>query len=118
MPVWTTVSRKPINFDAPPPVEIVGDAYELLISDTYKLDIGGGYYLTIKPAATSIQYTHTNKSTGKNNWPQEVSRSDYWGLNIGNGYNLLIDDTNILGVGTKRNITTWSTQSRNPTCYN
>jgi len=114
MGTFTTVSKKKIAWPAPPPVEVVGEAYELLISDDYKLDIGGGFNLTIKPAATTIQYTHIDKT--KNTWPEPLVQTSYH-LDIGNGFNLLIDDTNKLIINTSRPETKWTPLTRRKTIY-
>lgn len=111
---WTTQSRNPISYDAPPPQPVVGEAYELLIGGGFKLNIGDGFNLTIKPASTPIQYTHVNKSQGANNWPDPDTLAQDYFLNIGDGYNLLISPAHKLIVDPDYYDTPWETITRNP----
>jgi len=115
MATFTTLSKNKISWVAPAPVAIVGEAYELLIADTYKLDIGDGFYLTIKPAATSIQYTNVGKT--KNTWPAPASvKTDYF-INIGDDFNLLIDNSNKLIINPRQAEVPWTTISRKKIKY-
>ncbi len=99
MAVFTTITKQKLNWYAPPPVEITGEAYDFLISDDWKLDIGAGYHLNIKPADVDIFWTTSNKSTGSNTWPTVIT-TDINFLDIGNGFNLLISDDYKLQIST------------------
>lgn len=97
MATFTTVTKRKALWEAPPPEEVTGEAYELLIGGGFKLNIGSGYNLTIQPGTVSIQWTNTNKVGGKNLWPTFVNPDTF--LDIGNGYNLLIQDGHKLLIG-------------------
>ena len=112
MATFTTQSKTPLSWTAPPPVEVVGDAYELLISDDYKLDIGGGFYLTIKPEAVDIFWTTTDKNTGSNHWPSPTVTTPF--LDIGDGFNLLVATGYKLQIGDDAvTETPWTNESKN-----
>lgn len=108
MATFTTTSKSKLSWKAPV-VEAAaeeGEAYEFLISDDYKLDIGGGFFLTIQPQKTQIQWTHSNKN--KYSFPGTVTESEVF-LDIGDGFNLNIGDGFILQIGTsERNETPWT----------
>ena len=110
---FTNTTRTPISWDAPPPVEVEGEAYVFLISDTYKLDIGNGFNLTIKPAAVDIQWTTTDKAQGGNMWPAPaLSNVNY--VDIGGGFNLLIGNGYKLQISTgATNETAWTPVTKN-----
>ena len=115
---WTTQSRTPLGWTAPPPVELVGEAYELLISDNFKLDIGGGFNLTIKPESVETVYTTSTKSTGSNNWPSTVVTEADRFLDIGNGFSLLISTEYKLIIDPEeRGETNWTPITRTPLSF-
>lgn len=96
MATFTATKTKPkLNWDAPPPVEQSGQAYELLIGSGFKLDIGSGYNLTVQTADAPIQWTQVTKGTSNHNWPQTAT--ERFALDIG-GFNLLVDSDSVLLV--------------------
>ena len=114
MATWTPQSKTPLTWVAPPPTEGEGEAYELLIGDGFKLDIGNGFYLTIQPAETETSWTPTSKAQGTHTWPQTIVEQTDTFLDIGSGFNLLIDDTHKLIIDPARSDTPWTTITRNP----
>lgn len=112
MATYTTVSKQKLSWVGTNPEPVATEAFELKISDDYKLNIGSGFNLTISPAGADIFWATTGKSKG-HMWPAEqtvttnrlLDIGDGYGLNIGNGYNLVI--------GPPRGDTPWTKISRN-----
>lgn len=107
---FTTISRGKLKWQAPPQSDVsAGQAYELIIGDTHKLNIGSGFNLVVQSEIAQIQWTKPSKSV-PNTWSARVtSRTSF--LNIGGGYNLLINDTNQLEIGDLGS-TAWSNSSK------
>lgn len=111
---WTQTPRTPISFDAPRPSR---EAHQLLIADTYLLDIGGGFNLNITPGTTTTVFTTQTRSQGQSEWPQiPIQLTDQF-LNIGGGFSLLIDNTHKLIIDPARSETNWTKVSRTPIRY-
>ena len=107
---FTTLSRRKLNWEAPPQVEQSGQAFDLLIADGFYLDIGDGFHLTAQSATTDVEWTHTGRSKIK--WPAPVVTLDDFYLDIGDGFNLLINDTNKLVVNPAKPEVVWTNISR------
>ena len=115
---WTTQSRTPLGWTAPPPSPNQGEAYELLIGDGFKLDIGGGFNLTIKPESVEAVYTTTTKSAGSNNWPATPFVDADRFLDIGGGYSLLVSTEHKLIIDPEeRGETSWTPITRTPLSF-
>lgn len=113
MSVFTTITKQKLNWEAPPPVEITGEAYDLLISDDWKIDIGDGFHLNIKPADIDIFWATSERSTGSNTWPSVISTEVNF-LDIGSGFNLLISDDYKLEISTGEvSVTPWTPTTKN-----
>lgn len=105
---WTTTNKQKLTWGAAPSPqsEASGVAYELLIGDTYNLDIGSGFVLQIQPENPPTNWTTTTKD--KLSWPAPVLAATYQ-LEIGSGFLLEIGSGYNLTVGTnQRNETPWT----------
>lgn len=97
MATFTTISRGKTNWQGPVAERANTDAYELLISPDYKLNIGSGYNLTISPEFVPTTWTPTTRTPQSFVAPATPRTADVlivggeYTLNIGSGYNLVID---------------------------
>ena len=107
MAVFTTLTKQKLSWPAPPLAEITRTAYEFLISDSYKLDVGG-YYLTIQPASVETVYTTTPKASNGLSWTSPSSEVTDVFFEITDGYNLLISDSYKLIIDPARGETIWT----------
>lgn len=111
MATFTTISKVPLDWQAPPPEKVTGVAYQLDIGSGFLLDIGDGFNLTIQPEIAQIQWTRTGK-TVQHEWPAQVTPDEFY-LSIGGGFDLLIGDGYKLSIGPSRPSTVWSGIDKN-----
>ena len=106
MAVFTKTSKKKLSWVAPE-VNLSSEAYYLLISDTFFLDIGGGFKLVATPENAPTNWDTTMRS--KYTWPATPTDTTDKLLEIADGYYLNIgSDFNLLAGTGERALSNWT----------